>query len=163
MRAAHRLGADEEQLAWVRLMARHIGHGHLTAKRGSQDDRTLNTKDIAESPHVVTPLRERPGLLGTSVTAAVTTVVQVDDLGAIGQARVGRLVNRMVEARAAMQEQQRGLFPHDGSIRHEADALNVEEKSHAIHQYAHRPCLHAIGVGLSKRLSTARAFWSAIF
>ena len=66
-------------------MPRRVGHGDLAAKRGAQDDRALNTKHVAEGAHVVAPLGERPRLLWPSITATVTPVIQVDDLGAIGQ------------------------------------------------------------------------------
>jgi hypothetical protein len=93
MRATRRFSADEDQLGRVSWVARRIGHGDLTAKRGSQDGWALDAKHIAESTHVVAPLSERPRLLWPSIAAAVAAVVQVDDLGAVGQARVRRLVN----------------------------------------------------------------------
>jgi hypothetical protein len=44
-------------------------------------------------------------------------------------ARIPGLVNWVVEAGAAMQEQQRGLLPHARPVRHQARSLNVIRKN----------------------------------
>jgi hypothetical protein len=37
-----------------------------------------------------------------------------------------------------MQEQQRGLFPHDRPVRHEAGTRDIKKEMYAIYQYAHQ-------------------------
>jgi hypothetical protein len=84
--------------------------------RASQNARTF-----------VAPLREIPPLPGAILAAAVAAMVEIDDLGGIGQSRIGRLIDRMVEARAAVEQEQGGLLPHDRTFGDELGALDVEE------------------------------------
>src|SRR5262245_16957420 len=132
VRAANGFSADQDQFAGMRWVARRIGHCDLASEGGSQDNRVLDAERVAEGADIITPLRQR-----ASVATAVATVIQVDDLGAISQARVGRLVNREKKAGAAMQEQQCRLLSHYRPVRYEARTLNVKEGPCAIYEYAH--------------------------
>src|SRR6267143_6242312 len=105
-------------------MARGIRERDRTAERRTVDDRLRNPEDVAESTHVVAPLRQGPGLLRTGFTAAISTMIQEDDLRDIGQSREPRLVDRMVKAGATVEEDQRRLVPHAATVRHEAGALD---------------------------------------
>jgi hypothetical protein len=64
-------------------------------------------------------------------------VVEIDDLGHIGQGRVGGPVDGVVGAGPAMQHQQDRLFPHHGAIGDEFRALDIEEQPHPVHRYVH--------------------------
>ena len=93
LRATSCLGADENQLGGVRRVTCRIGHGDLAAKRGAQHDRALDAKYVAEGAYVVAPLCERPCVPWPGLTETVASVIEVDDLCTIRQARVRRLVN----------------------------------------------------------------------
>jgi hypothetical protein len=80
-------------------------------------------------------LRQIPALVRTVLAAAITAMVEIDDLGDIGQGRVGGLVNRMIEAGAAMKHQQGRLFPHHGTVGDELGALDIEEQPHPVDGY----------------------------
>jgi hypothetical protein len=64
-------------------------------------------------------------------------MVQIDDLSDIRQGRVGRLVDRVVEAGAAMKQQQRRLFSHGGTVRDELGALDVEKQPYPVDEDMH--------------------------
>ena len=92
---------------------------------------------VTERAHVITPLRQIPALLGTILAAAVAAMVEIDDLGDVGQSGVGGPVDRMVGAGAAMQQQQDRLFPHHWAVRDQLRALDIEEQPHPVHGYVH--------------------------
>ena len=49
-----------------------------------------------------------------------------------------RCINyRMVGAGTAMEHQQGWLFPHGGTVGHQARTLDVEEQPHAVHEHMH--------------------------
>jgi len=118
-------------------MACGISQCHHAAERCAQHDRVFDAEDLAEGADVVAPLREIPRFPRAVLAPAVATVVEIDDLGGIGQARIGRLADRMVEAGAAMQQQQGRLFPHHGTVRGKLGTLDVEEQTHAVHVHMH--------------------------
>jgi len=60
----------------------------------------------------------------------MAALVEVDDLGDVGQLREGRLEARVVVARPAVQQQGR-LVAHRGAIGHQAGAFDVDEQGHA--------------------------------
>ena len=112
-------------------------------------------RDIAERAHVVAPLRQVPGLRGTILASTIAPVVQKNDLSDIRQGRIGGSVDRVVEAGAAVKQQQCRLFPHDGTIRHQLGAFDVEEQAHPVDVYMHwpsLPCEH-VSVGIGARSS----------
>ena len=108
-------------------MARGIGQRDHPAERRAKHDRVDDAKCVAERAHVVAPLRQLPGLSRTVLAAAVAAVVEIDNLGDIGQGGVGRFVNRMVEAGAAMEQEEGRLFPHHRPVRNQLRALDIEE------------------------------------
>ena len=118
-------------------MSRGVGQRHHAAERGAQHDRIDDAKRLAERVHVVAPLRQIPALARAVLAAAVAAMVEIDDLGDIGQSRIGRPVDRVVGAGAAMQHQQHRLFPHDRAVGNELRALDVEEQPHPVHGYVH--------------------------
>jgi hypothetical protein len=64
-------------------------------------------------------------------------MVEIDNLGDIGQGRVGRPQGRVVCAGAAMQQEQCRLLPHGWTVRHELRALDIEEQPHAVDEHMH--------------------------
>jgi hypothetical protein len=60
-------------------------------------------------------------------------MIEVYDLRDIGQCRECWLVKRMVEAGSTVQEKERWLHPHSGAVWNKACALDVEEKTGAVH------------------------------
>ncbi|QHO72194.1 hypothetical protein ACH79_05745 [Bradyrhizobium sp. CCBAU 051011] len=78
-----------------------------------------------------------PALSWAVLAAAVAAMVEIYDLGDVGQGGVGWLVNRMIEARTAVEEQQGGLFLHGGPIRDQLRPLDIEEQAHSVHGYVH--------------------------
>ncbi len=118
-------------------MARGVRERDHAAERHAEHDRALDSERLAEGVYVVGPLRERPRLRRAGIAAAVAAMVEIDDLGDIGQGGVGRLVNRMVEAGAAMKQEERRLFPHRRAVGDEFRALDIEEQPHAVHRHVH--------------------------
>src|ERR1700681_1808203 len=53
--------------------------------------------------HVIAPLRQVPARLRVTLAATIAAMNEIDDLRNIRQGRVGRLVDRVVEAGTAMQ------------------------------------------------------------
>src|SRR5262245_46910852 len=119
VRAARGLGADQYELGRMRWMACGVGHGDFAAERGAQDDRTFDPQRRAEADDVITPLRQRPGVLCSPIAATVPAVIKADDWGDVGQRRVGGLIERVIEARPSMQQQERRLLAQDGALRHQ--------------------------------------------
>jgi hypothetical protein len=108
-------------------VARGISQRHHAAERYAQHDRVFDAEDVAEGAHVVAPLREIPAFARAVLAPAVAAMVEIVDLGGIGQGGVGGLIGRMVEAGTAMEEEQGRLLPHHGTIRGKLGALDVEE------------------------------------
>ena len=79
-------------------MAGGVGQRNHAAERRAEHDRIDDAERVAEGAHVVTPLRQIPALPRAILAAAVAAVVEIDDLGDVGQGRVGGPVDRMVGA-----------------------------------------------------------------
>src|SRR6267378_8266527 len=126
MRTSGGFGADEHQLGGMRWMARGVSQRDHTAKRRAEDDRTDDAQDLAERMHVVAPLRQVPALSRAILASTIASMIEVDDLSDVGQRRIGGLVDRVVEAGAAMQEQQGRLFPHGGTVGHQLRTFDIE-------------------------------------
>ena len=118
-------------------MARGVGQRNHAAERRAEHDRIDDAERVAERAHVIAPLRQIPALARAVLAAAVAAMVEIDDLGDIGQGGVGRPVDRMVGAGAAMQHQQHRLFPHHRAVGDEFRALDIEEQPHPVHRYVH--------------------------
>jgi hypothetical protein len=134
---ARRCSADEDQFRWVGRVSRGVGQRHHAAERRAQDNRIDDAKRLAERMHVVAPLREIPARARAVLAAAIAAMVEIDDLGNIGQSRIGRPVDRVIGAGAAMQHQQHRLFPHQWAVGNEFRALDIEEQPHPVHGYVH--------------------------
>ena len=61
---------------------------------------------VAEGADVVAPLRQRPALLRTGIAPPIAAMIEIDHLCDVGQSRADRLVDRVVEAWPAMEEQE---------------------------------------------------------
>jgi hypothetical protein len=120
-------------------MARGVRQRDHAAERGAKHDWTGNSQSVAERPDVIAPLRQIPALARTILAAAIAAMVEIDDLGDIGQARIGWPVDRVVGAGSAMQHEQCRLFPHHGTVRDQPCALDVEEQPHAVDEHIHGP------------------------
>jgi hypothetical protein len=140
--AADRLGADEDEFRRVIGVARCIGHRDHAAERCPEHNGINDAQSVAEGADVVAPLRERPSLRGTVLAASVAAVIEIDDLGDVGQCGVGRTVDRMVGAGAAMKQEQCRLFLHARPVGDEFRALDIEEQPYPVHRHVHDPALH---------------------
>ena len=118
-------------------MAGGVGQRNHAAERRAEHDRIDDAERVAERAHVVAPLRQIPALPRAILAAAVAAMVEIDDLGDIGQGRVGGPVDRMVGAGPAMQHQQDRLFPHHRAVGYQFRALDIEEQPHPVHRYVH--------------------------
>src|SRR5258706_8154366 len=123
-------------------MARGVSQCDHSAEGRAQDERAGDVQNVAERTHVIAPLRKVPSSLGTILAATVASVIEKNDLGDVGQSRVCRLVDRVVEAGPAMKEEQCRLFPHGRTMRDQFGALDVEEQPHPVDAYVHgqTPC-----------------------
>mgnify|MGYP003694260805 CR=1 FL=1 len=98
---------------------------------------STDAERVTERAHVVAPLRQIPALPRAILAAAVAAMVEIDDLGDIGQSRVGRPVDRVVGAGPAMQASAAPAFPHHGAVGDELRALDVKEQPHPVHGHVH--------------------------
>jgi hypothetical protein len=64
-------------------------------------------------------------------------MVEIDDLGNVGQSGVGGPVDRVIGAGAAVKHQQHRLFPHRRAVGDELRTLDVEEQPHPVHGHMH--------------------------
>ena len=119
-------------------MASGISQRDHAAERGAKDDRIGDPHGVAERPHVVAPLRQIPAFSRAVLAAAIAAVVEIDDLGNIGQGRLSRPVDRVIRTRTAVKHQQGWFFPHDGTVGDEFCALDVEEQTNPVHGHMHR-------------------------
>lgn len=116
----------------MRRVPYRVRHGDRAAERHAKHDRTDYAERLAERVHVVAPLRQGPGLAGAGIAAAISAMVQEDDLRDVGQGREPRLVDRVVKAGPAVQEDQRRLLPQGATLRHETGTLDIKKESHTI-------------------------------
>ena len=68
-------------------MASRIGQRDHAAKRGAVHDRIDDTERVAEGANIIAPLRQVPAFSRAILAAPIATVVEIDDLGDIGQGR----------------------------------------------------------------------------
>ena len=137
MRITGGLGAHEDQLGRVLGMAGGIGQRYRASERRTVDDRPCDAERLAERVDIVGPLRQVPALARTRIAAAVAAMIEEHDLGHIGQGRERGLVDRMIDAWAAVEEEKRRLLTHRGPVGHKASALDVEEQAHAVDRDVH--------------------------
>jgi hypothetical protein len=116
MLGSGRGSADQDQLRRMCRMSGSIRQSHHAAERGAEHDRTRDAERLAEGVHVVAPLRQIPALARAVLAAADAAMVEIDDLGKVGQGGVGRPVDRVVGAGAAVKHQQHRLFPHQRAV-----------------------------------------------
>ena len=118
-------------------MARRVRHRDHPAERVAQYDRALDFQRVAERAQVVAPLRQIPFLGIAAIAAAVPAMIEIDDLRYLGQPREVGLEVRMVEAGAAVQEDDRRHLAHHGAVGPQLRAFYVEEQSDVANIYAH--------------------------
>ena len=141
IRTAGGFGADQYKPGGMGRMAGGVGQRNHAAERRAEHDRIDDAERVAECAHVVAPLRQIPALARAVLATAVAAVIEIDDLGDVGQSRVGGPVDRMVGAGSAMQHQQHRLFPHHRPIGDKLRALDIEEQPHPVHGYVHEQAL----------------------
>jgi hypothetical protein len=61
-------------------VASGISHGDHTAEGRSVHNRLLDVQRIAESPYIIGPLAQVPRLFRATITSAIASVVEIDDL-----------------------------------------------------------------------------------
>jgi hypothetical protein len=131
------LSARQDNCSRVLGELGHIRLGDKATEGMAQDNGLFNIESLAEALDISTPLKEVKRLYGPTLAAAIPSVIEVDDLGHIGEAVVEAPHPVVVEARAPMKNEERGLF-HYGSIDElqllpydlEVNADTVDEDSH---------------------------------
>ena len=104
----------------MRRMPRGVVEGDDGAEAHAEHDRPLDRQRVAELPDVVGPALEPSSSGLTDVAAPAAALVEVDDLGALGEPRPELdLEEQVVEARAGMEEHDGRPLPHPRPIGHE--------------------------------------------
>ena len=119
-------------------MARRIGLRDEAAEGGSEHDRLLDAERVAQRFQIVAPLRQRPAFARTVLAAPTAAMVVVDDLADVAELRERWLVNAVVRAGAAMDEDQCRLATHDGAVGNQGRALDVDKEANAVDVNMHR-------------------------
>ncbi len=129
-------------------MALDVALRHEAAERLAQHDGLDDAQRVAQAHDVVGEGIQRPLLGRPAIAAAVAAVVVVDHLCDVGEAAEVRPEARVVEAGAAVKQQQRGLLAQHRTVGHELRALDVEVESDAGFDLdAHASVLEASLVG----------------
>ena len=126
-------------------MTRRIRHRDHPAERDAEHDRALDLQRLAKRAHIVAPLREIPFRRIAVIAAAVPAMVEIDDLRSLREPREVGLEVRMVEARAAMQQDDRRHLAHLRAVGPQLRAFHIEEQSNVTNLYAHRRISNANG------------------
>ncbi len=109
-------------------MTRRVRHRDHPAERQAEHDRALDLQRLAKRAHVVAPLREIPFRRIAAIAAPVAAMVEIHDLRGLREPREVGLEVRMVEARAAVQQDNRRHLAHLRAVGPQLRAFNVEEQ-----------------------------------
>ncbi len=103
-----------------------MGEGHHAAIGGTDADDRPKAQVPAQRLHVLDVLVER--VLGgvAARRAALTAVVEIDELHALGERRHHRLEAAVIAAGAAVDHKGDRLLAHDAAIRHQPHAFDIE-------------------------------------
>ena len=105
--------------------------------------------------HVIAPLRQVPARLRTILASTIAAMIEIDDLRDIRQGRVGRPVDRVVEAGTAMQQQQCRPFPHGRTVWNQFCSFNIEEQPHPVDEYPHGRISLRTSLAANRRIDPA--------
>ena len=169
LEASHRGLQDEP--ARVPRVPRAIEHGDEATHRMAEHDRSRDPERVAEGADVVGARLERPFVDRRPRGTAVSTQVQVDDLGGPGQVpEVGLEVGVVIGARPAVDEHDRRSLPHRDAVGHERGPVDVEPQPGPVDVDLHRrspgsfdPCRpqrragYASGASMNDSTAAARA------
>ena len=131
-------GAREDELGRVIGMSNRVLESDEAAKRCAEDDRLLNAQNPAERSEIVCPLVERPALAGAVFAAPVAAVVVVHELSDVAERCVHRLKGRVIEARAAVNEDDSRTLAHGVAVGNQLGAVDIDEQSYAVDRDEHR-------------------------
>ena len=159
----------QDEPARVPRVPRAVEHGDEATHRVAEHDRPRDPERVAEGADVVGARLEGPFVDRRPRGTAVSTQVQVDDLGGPGQVReVGLEVGMVVGARPAVDEHDRRPLPHRGAVGHERGSVDVEPQPGPVDVDLHRRSPGSFGLcrpqrradyasGASRNDSTAAA------
>ena len=117
-------------------MASGVGDRHHATKGGAVHDWAYDSKGVTERRHVVGPLCDVPRVVRTALTSPIASMVQVHDLGDVGQCGEGGLIERMVYSRPSVQKKERRQLTHLIAMRPQRGAVHVEVEVHTVYEYA---------------------------
>lgn len=108
-------------------MTCRIGLRHHAPERLAKHDRLLNPQRFAERMNVVTPLSQCPGRGVARNAASIPAVVEVDDLGNVGEHIEVAAQPGMIETWPTMQNDQCRLLAHPRTVGLKRRAHDVKE------------------------------------
>jgi hypothetical protein len=118
-------------------IARRVGLRHEPSEGSAIDDRLFDAERVAKTFEIVRPLRESPAFARSVLAAAASAMIEIDDLGDVAERRESRLVEAVVGARPAMQQDQRRLLPHARAVGNETRPLDVDIETNPIDMNVH--------------------------
>ena len=118
-------------------MAHGIGLRDHAAEALAEHDRLFDAEAIAECLHVVAPLVQGPGCGRARLAAAIAAVIDVEHLRDVGEVIEIRPHARMVEAGAAVHDDQRRLLDQARPVDTQFFADDVEEDALAVERHEH--------------------------
>ena len=130
-------GARQDEFRGMTWMTHGIGHRNKAAEGVAHDDRAVDFERFAKRLDVVGPVVECPAVGSGAVAASLAAMVEVDELGDVGERGNVRLEVGVVESGAAVEEEHCRHLAHVWAVRTELCALDVEEDSGVTDVYAH--------------------------
>src|SRR5689334_22255860 len=118
-------------------VARCIGLCNEASEGIAEHHRPLNAEDFAKGADVVRPLIKRPQRWIATFAATVAAMVEIDELRDFCERSEAWLEHRMVEAGAAVQQEQRRLLPQTRSIHRQLFAIHIEEQPYPVDRDVH--------------------------
>lgn len=118
-----------------------IGHRDVSAEGSAHRDRLLDLERVAEIPHIVRPIRQRPTFGFGPIAPPVAPVIKVEQLRANSEWREMGPVHRMIEPQPTVEQKQIGRSPHGGSVRYQLRTIYIGEKASVPDLNSHRRCL----------------------
>src|SRR6266852_5903206 len=119
-------------------MAGRVRKRDESSKRPSQHYRLFDFEGVAETVNVVAPGFQIQSVGSTPIAAAIAAMVQVNELRDLGQHRKVGLENRMIEARAAMEQDNSGHLAHSRTVGPQPGAFDIEKEPAITNIHTHR-------------------------
>lgn len=131
-----RAGHDERQFGRVVRMANGVGLRDETAERAPDDDRPFDLERVAQTAHVVAPLRHRPQRGIAVIAASHAAVIVENDLRDVRQ-RTHHVAHVCVIGRPAVKRHDGRPLDHARPVGHELLPQDLDEQPNAVDGYAH--------------------------